>query len=137
MPNTQSINMIWVIITGLSWSAVSGSSEFYRIKDKAFGNESDNKKWHTLEFFDAGLALGTGIAIGYDTFESEDLLVGVSDIILVSAIRWIVRDGVYNLSNGNDWFYRSPNTTSGIEQLGTPLNKLIFLISAMIFRLLL
>src|SRR3990167_4490986 len=128
--------MIWIIITGLSWSAVSGSSEFYRMKDRGFNNKSDSRTWHTLEFFDSGLALGTGIAIGYDTFENEDLLVGVSDIILTSAIRWIVRDGIYNTKNGNDWFHRSPGTTSGIEQLGTPLNKLMFLISAIIFRLL-
>ena len=129
--------MIWIIITGLSWSMISGSSEFYRMKDRTFSNKSDNKKWHTLEFFDAGLALGTGIAIGCDAFKSEDLLVGVSDVVLVSAIRWIVRDGVYNARNGNDWFYRSSGTTSEIEKLGTPLMKLTFLISAIIFRLLL
>ena len=118
----------------LSWSMVSGNSEFYRMRDRAFNNKSDNQKWHTLEFLDVGLALGTGIAIGYDAFENKSLLVGISDILIVGATRWIIRDGIYNMSNGNNWFYQSPNTTSGMEALGTPLVKLTFLISAIIFR---
>ena len=133
--------MIWVLLTSILWSSVSGLSEYHRMKDRQLNQEGNNdykyhsETWHKLEFLDAGLAIGTGISIGFDIKEN-DILTGIADILMVSAIRWNVRDGVYNLEQGNSFYYQSPTTMSSIEQFGTPLVKISFLICALIFRML-
>ena len=133
--------MIWVIVTSILWSSVSGITEYHRIKDRALfgaGNERykyHSEQWHKLEFFDATLAIGTGVSIALDAVSEKSILIGISDLFMVGAIRWNVRDGVYNMKNGNEFYYRSPNTTSSIEQFGTPLVKLAFLASAIIINL--
>lgn len=133
--------MIWVLIASFLWSTVSGLSEYHRMKDRQLYKEGNydykyhSKQWHRLEFLDAGLAIGTGVAITFDGINENGLWVSIADVLLVSAIRWNVRDGVYNMKQGDGFYYRSPNTMSGIEQFGTPLVKLSFLICALIFRL--
>ncbi len=135
--------MIWVIFASILWSSVSGLSEYHRIKDRQLYKENNNdyiyhsEQWHKLEFFDTGLAIGTGVAITLDAVNEESLLVGIADLFVASAVRWNLRDGVYNMKQGNDFYYQSPNTTSSIEQLGTPLIKIGYLIATIIFRLLL
>ncbi len=135
--------MIWVIITSFLWSSVSGLSEYHRIADRQLYADGDkeykyhSEQWHKLEFFDAGLAIGTGVAISFDTFNEENIWVGIADILVVGAIRWNVRDGVYNVANGNGFYYQSPNTMSGIEKFGTPLVKIGFLLTALLIRYLL
>ena len=134
--------MIWVLITSFLWSSISGLSEYHRIKDRQLFKENNyeykyhSQQWHKLEFVDASLAIGTGVAITLDGINENSLWVGVADVFVVSAVRWNVRDGVYNMKQGNSFYYQSPNTTSGIEQLGTPLVKISFLICALIFRML-
>ena len=131
--------MIWVLLTSILWSSVSGLSEYHRMQDRQLYPEGDYKyhseTWHKLEFIDAGLAIGTGVAIGFDIKEN-DILTGIADLFVVSAVRWNVRDGVYNMNQGNGFYYQSPNTMSEIEQFGTPLVKISFLICAIIFRML-
>ena len=132
--------MILVILTSFLWSSVSGLSEYHRIKDRqlyAEGNKEykhHSKQWHKLEFIDAGLAIGTGIAITFDSFNEGSILVGIADVLVVSAVRWNVRDGVYNMKNGNDFYYQSEHTMSGIEQFGTPLIKIGYLIITLVMR---
>jgi len=133
--------MIWVLITSFLWSSVSGISEYNRIKDRQLYSEGNNEykvyseNWHKLGFLNAGLAIGTGISIGFDIKEN-DIWAGIADVIMVSAVRWSVRDGVYNMKNGNSFYHRSNETVSSIEQFGTPLLKIGFLIAAVIFRIL-
>ena len=133
--------MIWVLVSSVLWSSVSGISEYHKIKDRQLYKENNNdyiyhsKTWHKLEFINAGLGIGTGISIGFDIRENN-IWTGVADVFIVSAIRWNIRDGVYNMNNGNSFYYRSNNTTSNIEQFGTPLLKISFLAAAIIFRLL-
>ncbi len=131
--------MIWILLTSILWSSVSGISEYHRMKDRALsgqGNERykyHSEQWHKLEFFDAALAIGTGVAIGFDINENN-IWVGIADVLVISALRWNIRDGVQNMKNGNNFFYRSPNTTSSIEYLGTPLFKLGFLTAAILIN---
>jgi len=132
--------MIWVLITSFLWSSVSGISEYHRIRDRqlfADGNIEyrwHGEQWHKLEFIDAGLAIGTGVAITLDGINENSLLIGIADVLVVSAVRWNVRDGVYNMKNGNSFYYRSDGTTSSIEQLGTPLIKIGYLIITLVMR---
>ena len=135
--------MIWVLFTSILWSSVSGVSEYHRIKDRQLYKEGNNdyiyhsKQWHKLEFFDAGLALGTGVAITLDAVNEESIWIGIADLFVASAVRWNVRDGVYNMKQGNGFYYQSPNTVGSIEQLGTPFIKIGYLLATIIFRLLL
>ena len=132
--------MILVILTSFLWGSVSGISEYHRIKDRqlyANGNSKykyHSEQWHKLEYIDAGLAIGTGIAITFDSIGENSLWIGIADVIVVSAVRWNVRDGVYNMKNGNDFYYQSENTMSGIEQFGTPLIKIGYLIIMLVMR---
>jgi len=133
--------MIWVLFVSILWSSVSGITEYHRIKDRMLFRNGDegykyhSGQWHKLGFAETTLGLGTGVAIAFDAIDEKSILIGISDLFLVSAIRWNIRDGVYNMKNGNEFFYRSPNTTSNIEQFGTPLVKLAFLTTAIIINL--
>ncbi len=79
-------------------------------------------------------ALATGLTIGLDAYQSENILVGVADGILASAIKWIVADGIYNTKNNNNFFYQSNSSGSVLESLGTPLVKISFLAVAVLIR---
>jgi len=135
--------MVWVLVSAFLWGSVSGITEYSKIRDRALYKENNpeylvySQRWHQLQFLDKGLGLTAGIAISFDAINAKDknILTGVSDVVLVSAIRWIVFDGAYNLSNNNAVFHRSNSTTSNLEELGTPLLKLGFLAVAIILRL--
>lgn len=131
--------MEWIIITALGWSAVSvgqtetlissvvysaisGKTEYYRMKDRALFGEGNkeyleySKKWHNLQFAEVGSAfiVGGSIALTNDNFYDV-----VKQTLMAGAVRWVVRDGVYNLNNSNSFFYQSKGTTSFLEPLGT------------------
>jgi len=133
--------MIWVLFASVLWSSISGLSEYHRIKDRALfriGNERyeyHSRQWHRYGIIETGLGLGTGATIAFDVINEKSIFVGISDLFIVAAIRWNIRDGIYNMKNGNEFFYRSPNTTSSIEQFGTPLFKLTFLATVIILNL--
>ena len=133
--------MFFVIVTAMLWSSVSGITEYHRVRDRHLFSVEDEKyeyhsrEWHKLAFVEKTFGLGTGVAIAFDAINEKSILVGISDLFIVGAINWNIRDGVYNMKNGNQFFYRSPNTTSSIEHLGTPLLKLGFLATAIIISL--
>lgn len=102
------------LVTSIVSGAISGQTEYYRMKDRA-GDLSYNKKWHNLEFADVSAKVGVGISIA---LTSDDLYDGIKQGFLFGAVRWVVMDGVYNLNQGNGFFYRSPNTTNILEPLG-------------------
>ena len=133
--------MFWVLFVSMLWSSVSGLTEYHRIRDRALFRQDNeqyeyhSQQWHRLEFAEKTLGIGTGVAIAFDAIDEKSILVGISDLFMVGAMNWNVRDGVYNMKNGNEFYYRSPNTTSSIEQFGTPLIKITFLVSAVIINL--
>ena len=131
-----------VIITSTLWSAISGRTEFHRMKDRALFGQGDkeylthSRIWHALEVPEVLSAFSVGGVIALDSFKDDfKPLVALSDLFLVASIRWMVFDGVYNVSHGDNWFHRSNTTMSFIEPLGSPYFKIIFLTSAIIFRL--
>ena len=134
--------MIWLILLSTTWSGVSGISEYHRMRDRTLYAQHNieyqyhSDVWHKMEFVDASLAIGVGITIGLDAIDNESVWVAVSDMVLAGAIRWNVRDGAYNLMNGNSFYYRSPNTMSGVEQCGLPVVKLSVLAGAILLRIL-
>ena len=131
-----------VIITSTIYSAISGRSEFHRMKDRALFAEGDkeylnhSKIWHTLEIPEALSAFSVGGVIALDSFKDKfKPEIMISDLILAGAIRWMVYDGVYNISQGNNWFHQSGETMSFLEPLGSPYFKIIILTTAIIIRL--
>ena len=134
--------MIWVLVVSFLWSSVSGLSEYHRMKDRQLYKENNydykyhSQQWHKLEFVERGLAIGTGVTITLDAVNEESILVGIADALVSFGMFWSVRDGVYNMKQGNSFYYQSPDTMSGLEQFGAPFVKISFLICALIFRML-
>ena len=131
-----------VIITSVFHSAISGRTEYHRIRDRELYKDGDlsyqdhSKIWHALEVPKTLSAFAVGGVIALDSFKDEfKPEIMLSDLFLAGAIRWIVYDGVYNISQGNDWFHQSSETTSFLEPIGSPYFKIIFLTSAIVFRL--
>lgn len=86
------------------------------MKDRAYPNDLKwSKAWHNLQYLEVGSAMGVGASIA---LTSDNLYDAVKQSFLAGSIRWVVRDGVYNLNQGNRFFYRSPNTTSFLEPFG-------------------
>lgn len=102
------------LVSSVLSSAISGQNEYYRMKDRA-GFEGYNKKWHNIEFADIAGKVGVGVSIA---LTSDDVFDGIKQGIMYGAVRWVVFDGVYNLNQGNKFFYQSPNTTSFLEPFG-------------------
>jgi len=131
-----------VIITSTLWSAISGRTEYHRMEDRRLaieGNEDylrHSKIWHALEVPEVLSAFSVGGVIALDSFKGNfKPLVALSDLFLVASIRWMVYDGVYNLSNNNNWFHRSNTSMSFLEPMGSPFFKIMILINALVFRL--
>ena len=114
------------------------------MKDRALFSQGDkeylrhSKIWHALEVPEALSAFTVGGVIALDSFEAGKFKPEVmfSDLILAGAIRWVVYDGVYNMSQGNNWFHQSKGTTSFLEPVGTPLTKIMVLAFALTLRFL-
>lgn len=106
------------LISSVIYSVISGQTEYYRMVDRAVchtGDLSYSKKWHNLQYAEVGSALMVGGSIA---LTSEDLFDAFKQVLMVGAVRWVVRDGVYNLNQKNNFFYQSPNTTSILEPFG-------------------
>jgi len=89
-----------------------------------------NKYWHTTGGIELGLSIGLGVT---SALKNKDDWWGYGkDLLLFSAIRWMVRDSIYNSLNGNSWFHQSNSTTAKLEPLGTWYIKLSYLITALI-----
>ena len=94
-----------------------------------------NSYWHTTG--GAELLLSFTVS-GFSALKNKDDWWGYGkDLLLFSAIRWTLRDGVYNSLNNNPFFHQSDNTTAKLEPLGTWYVKLTYLaIAVLIYYLL-
>lgn len=126
-----------VEISATLYSVVSGYTQFYQIQDRnAFKNSNPleqeySETWHTLQTLEA-ISL---INVGYQIGDNNENFAGIAtDIVLTGAIRWIVRDGVYQTLLTNSFFNLSKETTANFEQFGTPAVKISFLLAVLIFK---
>ena len=127
-----------VEITSVTHSVVSGYSAYYQMKDRTYyaSGETELKKrynsyWHTT----GGVELGLSIYLGMQIEKQNDDLLGVAkDVVLFSAIRWLLRDGTYNMLNGNPFFHQSNNTTAKLEPYGFWYVKLSYLVLAILWK---
>ena len=75
------------------------------------------------------------INVGYQIGDETNSIPGIAtDILLTGAIRWIVRDGVYQTLLTNSFFNQSLETTAQFEKFGTPVIKFSFLFAVLIFK---
>ena len=126
----------------ITHSIVSGYSCYYQMLDRHYYKtgqtelkEEYNSKWHTTGGIELGLTLSLGVTSALKN--KDDFWSYGKDLLLFSAVRWMIRDGVYNSLNGNSWFHRSDNTTAKLEPFGTWYVKLSYLITAIIIYYLL
>lgn len=128
----------FVEINSVAAAVVSGRCLYYQILDRnAFRNQDPKEleysdKWHKLQTVEVFDYILVGVQIGLES--RNNLTMIAANIIEVAAIRWIVRDGVYQLSLGNNFWNLSDNTTARFEQLGKPLVKISFLLFAILFK---
>jgi hypothetical protein len=126
-----------VEISSTAYSILSGFTLYYQIQDRnAFKYSGPlerqySETWHTLQTLEA-LSL---INVGYQIGDNNKNFAGVTtDVFLTGAIRWIVRDGTYQLLLGNSFFNLSNETTAQFEKFGTPVVKISFLVVILIFK---
>lgn len=119
-------------------SVASGYNAYFQMRDRHFyanGNtemkEKYNRRWH----YAGGVELSLSIVLGVSSAlkNKSDLWKYGKDLLLFSAVRWFVRDGIYNTLNNNSYFHRSQNSTAILEPLGTWYFKTGYLILAIIF----
>ena len=127
-----------VEISAIGYSIISGATAYNQIKDRELYKNSNpnyisySKNWHALQTLEAISLINVGVQIEN---ENQSYLPGIiTDVFLVGAVRWIVRDGTYQLLLGNSFFHQSKNTVAQFETLGTPLVKLSFLTAILIFK---
>lgn len=127
-----------VEISALTYSTLSGFTLYYQILDRnAFkyydpNETSYNRTWHTLQTLEALSLINVGYQIAYHD-KRNAWLIG-TDILITGGIRWIVRDGIYQMLLGNSFWNLSDNTTAQFEKFGTPLMKISFLAILLIFK---
>lgn len=127
-----------VEISATTYATLSGFTLYYQIQDRnAFKNGSSNEysynqTWHTLQTLEALSLINVGYQIGLND-ERNAWLIG-TDILITGGIRWIVRDGIYQVLLGNSFFNLSNNTTAQFEKFGTPLMKITFLAILLLFK---
>ena len=100
------LNAQVVEITSVAHSVVSGYSAYYQMQDRELYRQGDaehiryNQLWHHTQGIELGLSIALG---GMIALNNDNLLDAGKDLLLFSAIRWVVRDGVYNSLNGNPY----------------------------------
>ena len=93
------------------------------------------KSWRLFMPMEA-LSLGF---VGYSIYkeDQENLPKIITDLFVVAGIRWIVRDGIYQVLHSEN-FWKLPDTKNtylaSLENLGTPLIKISFLLAVLIFK---
>lgn len=112
-----------VLVSSVVYSAISGQTEYYRIKDRqlfADGNKDYkdySRKWHALQYPEMASAISVGVTIGINENLSVESV--VKETLLAGSVRWIVRDAVYNLNLHRNVFNISDESYSFTEKLGT------------------
>ena len=105
--NTSLLFSQQVEISAVVYSTISGFTQYYQIADRnAFKNGDPREReyseaWHSLQTLEAISLLNVGYQIGTNT---ENYLQVTTDVFLTGAIRWIVRDGVYQTLLTNSFF---------------------------------
>jgi len=112
-----------------------GYTTYYQMKDRMLFKQNGNykpynKNWHTAQGVTLGLSFT--VAIFSALKNQDDWWDYGKDGLLFSAIRWMVRDGIYNSLNGNPFFHQSNSTTATLEPFGTWYVKLSYLALAII-----
>lgn len=128
-----------LVMDGLSLTEniISGYNAFYQVKDLILFSEGKypnkySKLWHYTQPLEIGGAFVLG---GYSAYKNKDNFVEYTkDLAMFSALRWVVRDGIYNELRGNSFFYQSPETTSRLEPFGKWYIKLGFLAITMLYK---
>jgi hypothetical protein len=127
-----------VELSATLYSVVSGFTQYYQIADRNAFKIGDPKEteyseaWHSLQTLEAISLINVGYQIG-DL--NQTYLPGIiTDVFLTGAIRWIVRDGVYQTLLTNSFFNQSLETTANFEKFGTPVVKFSFLAVVLIFK---
>lgn len=127
-----------VEISATVYSIVSGYTSYNQIKDRNYFSIGDpvykkySKNWHALQTLEAIALINVGIQI--EVLNQSYLPGIVTDVFLTGAIRWIVRDGTYQLLLGNSFFNQSENTTAQFESFGSPFIKITFLTAILLFK---
>lgn len=128
-------------IVSVTHSVISGYSTYHMSMDrelKASGNKEyliHNSKWHTLQNIELALSISLGGLSLYNNYDEKIDWLGIAkDALLFMAVRWTVRDGVYNSLNGDNFFHQSNGTTATLEPFGNPFVKLGFLLFAVLFK---
>jgi hypothetical protein len=130
-----------VEISAVSYSIVSGATMAYIIKDRDAYRRGNlvyrdyQKTWRVLLPVEAISLINVGFAIAIEDRKRWDLV--VTDLFLVGAIRWLVRDGVYQTLQGKP-FFELPNTEwtyfPGIEKLGSAFFKIALVSTILVFK---
>jgi len=120
----------------------SGYDAYFQMKDRHYyktGQTELKKKynsyWHTTGGIELGLTLGLGVTSALKN--KDDFWSYGKDLLLFSALRWMIRDGVYSLLNDKSFFHRSPQSTAKLEMCGYPIIKIGYLALAIIIYYLL
>jgi hypothetical protein len=126
-----------VEISAVAYSTISGFTQYYQIADRNAFKIGDPKEkeysetWHTLQTLEA-ISL---INVGYQIGDNNKNFAGIAtDVVLTGAIRWIVRDGIYQTLLTNSFFNQSLETTANFEKYGTPYMKFFFLFTVLLFK---
>ena len=125
------------LIVSTVYAGVSGVTAFYQMKDRELYGHKDleykdyARTWHNLQFAEAGLLAGAGVSIA---LTSDNIYEGIKQSFLLGAVRWNVRDGVYNLCQGNSFYNISNSSYSSIESFGTWYIKLGVLVIVLIWN---
>jgi hypothetical protein len=89
-----------------------------------------SKKWHSIQFMRWGLVISFIIYLMFQ-------LKGFIYLLLLSSLWKIFFDGGLNLLRGRSFFYQSQHKDlSVLEKYSTPLNKILFLIFAIVLTIL-
>jgi len=134
-----------VEINAVVYSIVSGVSMSYQMKDRqAFKNgdpvyKEHQKKWRLLLPVEGLTLLNVGFSIALED-RKEKIENIITDVFVVGSIRWLVRDGIYQLMHDEN-FFKLPNTENtffpNIEKLGSPFFKIFLVASVLAFKFLL
>ena len=92
------------VLSGLTMYNQMMDRENYQNGNPVYKTYSEN--WHTLQTLETLSLINYGIQI--EAVNNSDWLKNSVDVLFLGSVRWIVRDGVYQLLQGNNFFYQSP-----------------------------
>jgi squalene cyclase len=127
-----------VIVSSVLYSSLSGAVTYNQMMDRELYKKGNleykdySRRWHTMKYFEMASGIGTGFVIALDSKLEADKF--IADLLVVGGIRWVVHDGVYNIAQGNPFFYQSKTSYSMIEGVGTWYIKLAFLGTVILIR---